>query len=127
PTPEEIAEIVRIARSANPKVGVFVRSHYLRDEPALREAGATKVFSGEGEVALAMTEHILTALGATPEQMDRERRRVREEVFLQEDQSNADSRDITNASTSTYFSRHNQRKGAKRRTMHERGNEDQGG
>jgi len=39
------------------------------------------VFSGEGEVALAMSEHILMQLGATPEQMDRERERVRDEVF----------------------------------------------
>jgi len=28
-----------------------------------------------------MTEYILAVLGATPEQMDRERQRVREEVF----------------------------------------------
>jgi len=39
------------------------------------------VFAGEGEVALAMTEHILGFLGATPEQMDRERQRVRQDVF----------------------------------------------
>ena len=47
----------------------------------MRNAGADEVFSGEGEVALAMTEYILGLLGATPEQMDRERRHVREEVF----------------------------------------------
>jgi CPA2 family monovalent cation:H+ antiporter-2 len=35
------------------------------------------VFSGEGEVALALTEAILRRLGATPEQIDRERDRVR--------------------------------------------------
>ena len=37
------------------------------------EAGANEVFSGEGEVALALTEAILQRLGATAEQMDRER------------------------------------------------------
>ena len=44
--------------------------------PPLRSAGAEQVFSGEGEVALAMTEAVLRRLGATPEQIDRERARV---------------------------------------------------
>jgi predicted Kef-type K+ transport protein len=48
---------------------------------AMRHAGADAVFSGEGEVALAMTEHVLGILGATSEQIDRERQRVRKEVF----------------------------------------------
>ncbi len=65
----------------NPNVRVLTRSYYLRETTAMREAGADEVFSGEGEVALAMTEYILGVLGATPEQMDRERQRVRGEVF----------------------------------------------
>jgi CPA2 family monovalent cation:H+ antiporter-2 len=59
----------------------LARSYYLREIPILREAGADEVFSGEGEVALAMTENILGILGATPEQMDRARESLREEVF----------------------------------------------
>jgi hypothetical protein len=39
------------------------------------------VYSGEGEVALAFTEDILSALGATAEQIDRERARAHEELF----------------------------------------------
>jgi CPA2 family monovalent cation:H+ antiporter-2 len=81
PTPEQGAEIIRVARTMNPSVRVLARSYYLRDTTAMRAAGANEVFSGEGEVALAMTEYILSLLGATPEQMDRERERVREEVF----------------------------------------------
>jgi monovalent cation:H+ antiporter-2, CPA2 family len=46
----------------------------------MRDAGADEVFSGEGEVALAMIQYILGDLGATPEQMDRERKRVHEEI-----------------------------------------------
>jgi len=38
------------------------------------------VFSGEGEVALALTESVLQHLGATPEQIDRERARVHAEL-----------------------------------------------
>ena len=43
--------------------------------------GAEQVFAGEGEVALAMTEAVLRRLGATPDQIDRERARVREELM----------------------------------------------
>jgi CPA2 family monovalent cation:H+ antiporter-2 len=75
------AEIIRVARDLNPTVSTFVRSGYLRDVPALAQAGAQRVFTDEGEVALAMTEAVLRELGATPEQVDRERERAREELF----------------------------------------------
>ena len=81
PTAAEGAEIIRVGRSMNPKLRVLTRSNYLRDTIPMRAAGADEVFSGEGEVALAMTEYILNSVGATPEQMDRERQRVREDVF----------------------------------------------
>jgi len=74
-------EIIRHARTINPGVHVFVRSGYLRDVPPLKLAGAEQVFSGEGEVALAMTEAVLRRLGATADQIDRERDRVRQELF----------------------------------------------
>ena len=48
----------------------------LRDVSALKDAGANSVYSGEGEVALAFIEDILHSLGATPEQIDRERARA---------------------------------------------------
>ena len=74
-------EIIQLARDINPKVHTFVRSAYLRDVPPLKRAGAEHVFAGEGEVALAMTEAVLRRLGATPDQIDRERDRVRAELF----------------------------------------------
>ena len=73
--------IIQCARSINPTAHIFVRSPYLRDVSSLRDAGAEQVFSGEGEVALAMTEAVLRRLGATPDQIDRERARVREELM----------------------------------------------
>jgi CPA2 family monovalent cation:H+ antiporter-2 len=73
--------IIRVARAINPNAHIFVRSAYLRDVPALRQEGAEQVFSGEGEVALAMTEAVLRRLGATPDQIDRERARVRDELM----------------------------------------------
>jgi CPA2 family monovalent cation:H+ antiporter-2 len=74
-------EIIQLARGINPKLHTFVRSAYLRDVPPLKRAGAEQVFAGEGEVALAMTEAVLRRLGATPDQIDRERDRVRAELF----------------------------------------------
>jgi CPA2 family monovalent cation:H+ antiporter-2 len=74
-------DITQIAREINSRVHIFVRSVYLRDVPPLRSAGAEQVFSGEGEVALAMTEAVLRRLGATADQIDRERDRVRAELF----------------------------------------------
>jgi len=74
-------EVIKGARGVNPNVHIFVRSNYLRDVPPLRSAGAEQVFAGEGEVALAMTEAVLQRLGATPDQIDRERARVRSELF----------------------------------------------
>lgn len=60
---------------------MLARAGYLRDLESVRQAGADAVFSGEGEVALAFNEVILNRLGATPEQMDRERERARDELF----------------------------------------------
>ena len=64
----------------NPDVRVLARAPYLRDVPSLKEAGANRVYSGEGEVALAFIEDILDSLGATPEQIDRERARAHSEL-----------------------------------------------
>jgi monovalent cation:H+ antiporter-2, CPA2 family len=74
-------ETIRVARELNPPVHVFARGAYLRDVPKLRGAGAEEVFSGEGEVALAMTEAVLRRLGATPDQIDRERERLHGELI----------------------------------------------
>jgi CPA2 family monovalent cation:H+ antiporter-2 len=73
-------EVIRIARRLNRKVHVLARAAYLRDVAALKAAGADTVYSGEGEVALAFVENILETLGATPEQIDRERARAHREL-----------------------------------------------
>ena len=74
-------ETIRAARELNPAIHVMARAAYLRDVQPLHGAGAERVFSGEGEVALAMTEAVLRRLGATADQIDRERARVRNELF----------------------------------------------
>lgn len=74
-------ELIRVARELNPRIRVLARTAYLREAADLRAAGADGVFTGEGEVALAMTEFILGKFNATREQIDRERDRIREELF----------------------------------------------
>jgi CPA2 family monovalent cation:H+ antiporter-2 len=74
------AEVIRIARTLNPGIRVLARAQYLRDVPSLMDAGANSVYSGEGEVALAFIEDILDTLGATAEQIDRERARAHREL-----------------------------------------------
>ena len=78
---ENGAEVVRLARELNNHIAVLARTMHLREREQLRQAGAQAVFSGEGEVALALTETVLRRLGATPEQIDRERERVHAELL----------------------------------------------
>jgi CPA2 family monovalent cation:H+ antiporter-2 len=73
-------EVIRIAREINPRIRVIARTTYLREVEALLQAGANEVFAGEGEVALSLTEFVLRQLGATPEQIDREIERMRDEL-----------------------------------------------
>jgi len=74
-------EAIRLAREINPAIRVFARANHLAEVPTLRRAGADVVFTGEGELALSMTEFLLRQLGATAEQIDREKDRLRNELL----------------------------------------------
>jgi monovalent cation:H+ antiporter-2, CPA2 family len=77
----ESIEAIRIARLLNPRIHVVSRADFLSQTESLRSAGANEIYAGEGEVALAITGSILRRLGATPEQLDEERARIRAELF----------------------------------------------
>jgi CPA2 family monovalent cation:H+ antiporter-2 len=77
---EGTTEAIRVAREINPGIHVIARSDFAGQAAGLKKAGADEVFSGEGEVALAITGSVLRRLGATPEQLDGERERIREEL-----------------------------------------------
>jgi CPA2 family monovalent cation:H+ antiporter-2 len=81
------AEIIRLARELNPEIRVLARANYVAEIAPLRRAGADAVFSGEGELALAFTVAVLGDLGATAEQIDRERERVHQELVAKPNQS----------------------------------------
>ena len=72
-------DTIKAAVSLKRDLAVLTRTTYLREAPQLRAVGATVVVS-EAEVALAMTERLLARLGATAEQLDRARARVRSEI-----------------------------------------------
>lgn len=72
-------ETIKAAVELNSRVTVLTRATYLRDAPALRDIGASVIVS-ESEVALAITEHMLTRFGASAEQLDRARARVRSRI-----------------------------------------------
>lgn len=74
-------DLVQQAHQLNPRLRVLARTAYLSELEQLRQAGVDAVFSGEGEVALAMTEYIMRGFGATSDQIDRERDRVRSKLF----------------------------------------------
>jgi CPA2 family monovalent cation:H+ antiporter-2 len=62
-------EVIRSARALNPKVQVLARTAHLRDVNPLRDAGAAEVFSGEGQVAEALTASVLRRLGSPATRM----------------------------------------------------------
>ena len=73
-------EIVEVARSVNPDMRILVHTTYLSVAETLKAEGASAVFSGEREVAVAMTEYLMRDFGATDEQIDKERRKLRESM-----------------------------------------------
>jgi len=76
-----VDEAIRIARELNPDIRILARANYLNETPALDRAGAHRVVTAEGEVALTMTEFVLRSLGATFDHINRERELVRRELF----------------------------------------------
>ncbi len=71
-------EIVSMARSLHKDIQVMAHTTYIRAARALKLDGQDdSVFSGEAEVALSMMTLLLRNLGATEEQVLRERRETR--------------------------------------------------
>ncbi|HTI71681.1 MAG TPA: cation:proton antiporter [Candidatus Limnocylindria bacterium] len=77
----EAQPVVQAARELNPSIRILTRATYLRESTELRGSGANAVFSSEGEIALSMSAFLMRQLGASDEQIDRERERVRHELF----------------------------------------------
>ena len=73
-------EVTPIARSVNSGIRILANTAFLSEARALRKLGVAEVFSGEREVALAMSEFLLHDLGATDAHAQSELQRLREEL-----------------------------------------------
>lgn len=74
------SEVAETARRLNPGIRLVVYTAYARDAVALSCEDGSMAFSGEEEVAVSMAEYLLRQLGATDEQIQRERRCIRSEL-----------------------------------------------
>ena len=72
------AKEIAAAREINSNISIMAYTTYRNNAKAMLSDGADTVFSGEEEVALSMMELLLTTLGATDEQLKRERATARE-------------------------------------------------
>lgn len=79
-TAGEPRAVIDAARAIDPEVRVIARTSYASEAPALKRAGAETVVTAEVEVGFAMVERLLETLGASPDQVDRARERVRQEI-----------------------------------------------
>ena len=74
-------DVIQVARAINPNVRILIHTTYMREAETLKSLGAI-VFSGENEVSLAMSSFLMRELGATEEQIEFERERMRQANML---------------------------------------------
>ena len=74
-------ELIQAVRDTNPKVYIVARTVRLETKKSLLDAGANRVFSAEGEMALSITECLLQSLGATRDQLEANRDLIRKKVL----------------------------------------------
>jgi CPA2 family monovalent cation:H+ antiporter-2 len=74
-----MSEIIRLARQLNPAIQIIARTTYIREVAPLRRAGADVVFSSEGELALTMSEFLMSRLSACEDDLERLRQQLRAE------------------------------------------------
>lgn len=74
-------EIAESAREVNPEIRVVASTTYIRTAKEVMKHVDSQAFSGEAEVALSMATHMLRSLGATEEQLSRERQHARKNIL----------------------------------------------
>ncbi|MRR08740.1 sodium:proton antiporter, partial [bacterium] len=61
PDTVNVRQMLEVARTLNPNIRTLVRTHDDEDAALLETEGVSKVFMGESELALAITDHITNA------------------------------------------------------------------
>lgn len=79
-TKSAVQEIVKEARALNPLIHVFARTDFVSELNELRDSGCKAVFSGEGEVGMALIAEVLRDIGSTPEEVERVKAELRLEL-----------------------------------------------
>lgn len=74
------SQVAETARRMNPGIRLIVHTTYAREACEFCRDDGAVAFSGEEEVAVSMAEYLLRELGATDEQIERERRSIRAEL-----------------------------------------------
>ncbi|HEX6704307.1 MAG TPA: YbaL family putative K(+) efflux transporter [Albitalea sp.] len=64
PQTVEVRQMIETARALNPRIEVALRSHNEEEAALLEREAASRVFFGEGELARAMTDHVLARVAA---------------------------------------------------------------
>lgn len=70
----QVRKMVEIARTLNPGIETVLRTHNEEEAELLRKENVGKVFMGEHELALGMTRHILSRMGAEDQTTSRKPR-----------------------------------------------------
>jgi CPA2 family monovalent cation:H+ antiporter-2 len=72
--------LIAAAKLINPEMKVFVRAHYLSEEPELVQVGADAACYEEAEAAVALAKLVLFDRGADEETVRRETQRIRQDL-----------------------------------------------
>ena len=71
PNPFEARQIIEIARRANARIDIVVRTHSDAEQAYLDGLGVGRAFMGERELALSMARYALRTLGCREDEADR--------------------------------------------------------
>ena len=82
PDPYQARETIRLARQANPKIDIVVRTHNAAEERYLGALGVGRAVMGELELALGMAHYALIALGRSDDDADGAVAKLRESARI---------------------------------------------
>ncbi|HWB42180.1 MAG TPA: YbaL family putative K(+) efflux transporter [Gemmatimonadales bacterium] len=70
PDPYQAREVIALARKANPRIDIVVRTHNVAEERYFEQQGVGRVVMGERELAMGMAHYALVSLGRTDDEAD---------------------------------------------------------
>jgi CPA2 family monovalent cation:H+ antiporter-2 len=82
PDPYQARETIRLARQANPKIDIVVRTHNAAEERYLDALEVGRAIMGERELALGMAHYALVALGRSGDDADAAIAKLRESAGI---------------------------------------------